>query len=151
MPELTTLVAEHPLRERARGLLMVALYRSGRQAEALRAFREARERLADELGISPGAELTRLHERLLAMDPALDAPTARRACVEVRVPPSRPLRGSGQLPFRDEVDQPFAECRTEIRTATSKFDNGLQVSKGHTSIKPDTTVHNPIDGRTLGQ
>jgi DNA-binding SARP family transcriptional activator len=74
VPVLTTLVAEHPLRERARGLLMIALYRCGRQAESLRIFHDARERLAEDLGIDPGTELTRIHQRVLAMDPALDTP-----------------------------------------------------------------------------
>ncbi len=74
VPELTALVAEHPLRERACGLLMIALYRCGRQAEAVRAFHDLRQRLADELGIDPGTELTGIYERLLAMDPALDGP-----------------------------------------------------------------------------
>ncbi|GLZ28643.1 hypothetical protein Lesp02_08330 [Lentzea sp. NBRC 105346] len=74
LPELETLVREQPLRERLRGQLMLALYRSGRQADALAAYRAAREHFIDELGIEPGLELRELERAILAHDPALRPP-----------------------------------------------------------------------------
>jgi DNA-binding SARP family transcriptional activator/tetratricopeptide (TPR) repeat protein len=74
VPDLTAMVADHPLRERMRGLLMVALYRCGRHAEALRVFAEGRRVLAEELGIDPGGDLSRIHQQVLTMDPALSIP-----------------------------------------------------------------------------
>jgi DNA-binding SARP family transcriptional activator/DNA-binding beta-propeller fold protein YncE len=70
--ELEALVAANPLRERFRAQLMLALYRSGRQADALNAYREARRTLVDELGIEPSEELKELERRILAHDPTLD-------------------------------------------------------------------------------
>ena len=70
--ELEQLATEHPLRERLHGQLMLALYRCGRQADALAAYRRARDLLATELGIDPGEPLRRLHASVLAQDPALD-------------------------------------------------------------------------------
>ena len=75
--ELEQLVGEHPFRERLRGQLMLALYRSGRQAEALDAYREARLTLVDQLGIEPGPALRERQQAILDQDPALSAPMVR--------------------------------------------------------------------------
>jgi DNA-binding SARP family transcriptional activator len=72
--DLETLVAEHPLRERLRIQLMLALYRSDRQSEALAVYREARSTLVDQLGIEPGQGLRDMEAAILRQDPSLDSP-----------------------------------------------------------------------------
>jgi predicted ATPase/DNA-binding SARP family transcriptional activator/class 3 adenylate cyclase len=88
--ELEALVTAHPLRERLRGQLMVALYRCGRQAEALEVYRQTRETLGEELGIDPSRALQDLERAILAQDPALDwvPPANDAATVSGEVPPS---------------------------------------------------------------
>jgi YVTN family beta-propeller protein len=77
--ELEGLVREQPLRERLWAQLLLALYRSGRQADALLAYQRARSVLVEELGIDPGTELRRLHAAILAQDTALDLPAPTKA------------------------------------------------------------------------
>jgi DNA-binding SARP family transcriptional activator len=90
--QLEELITDNPYRERLREQLVLALYRAGRQAEALEAYRQARETLIDELGVEPGPELRTLHERVLNQDPALDAPAppaARRPEISTWLPSDR--------------------------------------------------------------
>ncbi|MFJ4585513.1 AfsR/SARP family transcriptional regulator [Streptomyces echinatus] len=75
--ELADLVARHPLRERLRAVQLRALYRAGRQSEALASYAELRSRLADELGLDPGPGLAALHDAILRQDPSLEARTQR--------------------------------------------------------------------------
>jgi ABC-type branched-subunit amino acid transport system substrate-binding protein len=76
--ELEALVARHPLRERLRGQLMLALYRSDRQAEALQVYQAGRRTLTEELGLEPSHSLQQLERRILEQDPELAAPPARQ-------------------------------------------------------------------------
>jgi tetratricopeptide (TPR) repeat protein len=87
LPELEELVRQEPFRERLRRQLILALYRSGRQADALEAYTDARRALVDELGAEPGRDLQELHRAVLRQDPALDGPAgaAPRRAARVHV------------------------------------------------------------------
>jgi YVTN family beta-propeller protein len=87
--ELEALIDEHPLREQLHARRMLALYRCGRQAEALAAYRDARAVLVEQVGVEPGGELRRLQDAILAQDPALDG-TAAPPPTQARPPPARP-------------------------------------------------------------
>ncbi|WP_328989760.1 tetratricopeptide repeat protein [Kribbella sp. NBC_01245] len=87
IPELTALSARHPLRDRFRYQLMLALYRSGRRADALQVYREGRELVRAELGLEPGHDLRRLELDILRGDAALDLPSQRSA---LQAPPVLP-------------------------------------------------------------
>ena len=92
--ELENLVRAHPFRERLRAQLMLALYRSNRQAEALQVYRETYRLLGDELGLEPSAELQRLEHLILRQDPSLDwAEPAQSTIAEPPAPGERPYRG----------------------------------------------------------
>ena len=90
--ELEALIREHPLRERLRAQLMLALYRSGRQAEALAAYQRARKVLAEELGLEPGRRLQELEGAILRQDAELDPPGRNRHVQHSSPPKRRPDR-----------------------------------------------------------
>jgi YVTN family beta-propeller protein len=90
VPELQALVAQHPLRERLREQLMLALYRSGRQAEALQVYREARGYFVEELGLEPGPTLKTIEQAILRQEAVLDAPKREAGGVAVASPALQP-------------------------------------------------------------
>jgi predicted ATPase/DNA-binding SARP family transcriptional activator/peroxiredoxin len=102
--EVEALTAEHPYRERLRAQLMLALYRSDRQAEALQAYQDARCKLVEELGIEPGHELRELHQAVLAQDPRLDLAAA-----------ARPLPGPDARPSLPAAANPLIGRQAELR------------------------------------
>ncbi|MDI1464769.1 BTAD domain-containing putative transcriptional regulator [Catellatospora sp. KI3] len=114
--ELTALVRTHPADERLCGLLMTALYRQGRQPEALACYRDCRVHLSDELGIDPGPELTALHERLLRGEIAT---TARAAAVPRLLP---------------RLVDDFTGRHDEIRLLTQPGQSSLRVISGPAGV-----------------
>ena len=105
--ELQALVDAHPYRERMRAHLMLALYRSGRQAEALAAYRDTRTLLAEELGLEPSAELQRLERQMLMQAPELDAP--ERPSAAAPAPPPRREPGASARRLVSVVAATIAE------------------------------------------
>lgn len=162
--ELDSVVAEQPLRERLRRLLMLALYRSGRQACALAVFREGRARLVEELGIEPGFELRELHAAILRQDPALALALAlgrpddagRKLATIVAVTPPRPgvaeelTAAGGSLERADDravvsaFGAPFARedhAEQALRTAhalvTARKDVAAGVETGEVAVSAE--------------
>jgi DNA-binding SARP family transcriptional activator len=154
--ELTVLVAAHPLRERLRGLHMLALFQSGRHAEALRAFADTRSVLVDELGIEPGPELQRLQQRILAADRTLlTSPQPREPLAPVpRQLPAAP----GLLAGRDEELAALRAAVGDLRGtgvvtvegAAGTGKTALSVYFGHecAGAFPDGQLHLDLHGHT---
>jgi DNA-binding SARP family transcriptional activator/pimeloyl-ACP methyl ester carboxylesterase len=120
VPELEALVGEHCFRERPRGQLMLALYRCGRQADALSVFQSGRRALVEEIGIDPGPALRQLELQILRQDPSLDLPAAQLVPA-VRFPPRRqPLvryAPSGDLNIAYQVTSDSVEQQVRFCTA----------------------------------
>jgi predicted ATPase/DNA-binding SARP family transcriptional activator/Tfp pilus assembly protein PilF len=114
LPELDATLVAHPHRERAHGQRMLALYRSGRQADALEAYRTARATLVADLGIEPGPELRRLERAILDQDPGLDIPSATVAArMSERAVPVARARLTSFVGRRREIREIRALLRLE--------------------------------------
>ena len=155
--ELTRLVAEHPLRETLTGQLMLALYRSGRQAEALEAYRSTRDLLADELGIDPSAALVRLETAMLRQERWLDAPgppgpaaASSHAPAPARTfagePPPASAPGAPQTPDAAGVARRDAARRDMARREPAGFAGGTGVPVVASSRRPVTVVCLDVGG-----
>jgi predicted ATPase len=113
--ELRRLAEAEPYRERVHALLMLALYRGGRQADALAVYRDVRRRLVDDLGIEPGDELRGLEAAILTQDPALGAPAAPAA---VQIPPAPPTPTFGREEELAAVTARLADEAVRLLTIT---------------------------------
>ncbi len=132
--ELEVLVAEHPLRERPRGQLMLALYRSGRQAEALELYQQTRSLLVEELGVEPSPSLQRLETAILRHDPSLEPPPPAELPAETEPPatPPRDVRKTVTAVFLDVAgDGGRLDAELLLRVTTQALETAAGVVEGH--------------------
>jgi DNA-binding SARP family transcriptional activator len=162
--ELEALVRMYPLREHLHGQLMLALYRSGRQADALAAYRAARKILVNELGIEPSVGLQRLEQAILAQDPALDLLVPTRSARDNEPDDGQPADGNGQAQATDgggsverklvsvlfaEVDEPLGDGgERDPEDASSMLDRHLDRVRAEVESFGGTVEH-AIGGITM--
>ncbi|WP_433124518.1 BTAD domain-containing putative transcriptional regulator [Micromonospora sp. CA-240977] len=149
--DLGDLLARQPMRERARGLHMLALYRAGRQSEALGSYDELRVRLREELGLDPGPELVALQRAILAHDPALATPPAALDTVHRAAEPVAPTRTNLPTPLTELIGREAAITelaepgRNRLVTligvgGVGKTRLALAVARARTAAYPDGVV-----------
>jgi DNA-binding SARP family transcriptional activator/tetratricopeptide (TPR) repeat protein len=135
IPELQALVAEQPFRENFHGQLMLGLYRAGRQADALAAYRQARRTLVEELGIEPSDELRELHRRILDHDPALAgmrppprtaAPREERKVVTVFFTDLLALRTKAKRRDPEDIRAFLSPYQARIRSEVERFGGTIE-------------------------
>jgi class 3 adenylate cyclase len=146
--ELEALIAEHPHRERLRGQLMLALYRAGRQAEALETYQEGRRILADELGLEPTESLKELQRLILAHEPSLD-PQAPRAPTEPRPTPQPPAPSPAR---RKTVTVLFCDLAESTRLAEELDPESLRalLTRWHETMRAAIERHGGTAEKFIG-
>jgi DNA-binding SARP family transcriptional activator/Tfp pilus assembly protein PilF len=153
VPELQAATAEHPLREHLWTHLMLALYRSGRQADALDAYQRLHQILDSEIGVEPDRQVRQLHERILSGDPALDLSSARAAAPErspvvPRQLPAAVRHFAGREPQIAELDDLAAQSWQAETTAIAVVTGTAGVGKTSTVVH---WAHRVADQFTDGQ
>jgi hypothetical protein len=150
VPELARLAGEHPYREGLRAQLMLALYRGGRQAEALQVYRDTRHLLSNELGIDPGAELQALEGAILRQDPTLAVP-------ELHSPPALATVPAGDGDARATVAPAPARRRRTLAVAVvvalatiGAVGTTLWIALIAPGLQPRTPVISSVAGNGVG-